>query len=89
MRGSCASCPIEALAHPPRAPWEKAPAGSLKLGKCDNEESYGKVQGSVEEGRHDFWGMSRGLATRHDREALLEGDLSQEAGVAWRGETCW
>ena len=30
--------------------------------KCGNEESYGKVQGSAGEGRHDICGMPGGLA---------------------------
>ena len=57
MRQSCALCPIKTLARPQPVPREEAPAGSPKLGKYGNEESYGQVQRSAEEGQHgiDLW----------------------------------
>ena len=81
MRGNYAPCSITALARPPRALWEEAPAGSPKLGKHGNEESYGKVQGSAGEGCHGICAMPGGLVRRHDGEPLVEGDLMQEPGV--------
>ena len=68
-----------------RAPWEEAPATSPQLGKHGNEESYGKVQRSAGEGRHDICGMPGVLGRSHDGESPgspLEGDLKQEPGVA-------
>ena len=88
MRGSCAPCPIKALASSLCAPWEEAPEGSPNLGKCGNEESYGKVQGSVGEWRHGICGMSGGLVRRHDGGSPVEGDFRQEPRVAWHGGTC-
>ena len=32
-------------------------------------------------------GMSGGLARRHDGGPPVAGDLRQEPGIAWRGET--
>ena len=51
-------------------------------GKCGNEESYGKIQGSAGEGRHDICRMPGGLARRYDGGPPVEGDLRQEPGVA-------
>ena len=82
MRGSCAPCPIKALAHSPRAPWEEAPAGSSKFRKYGNEESYGKVQGSAGEERHDIGGTPGSLARNTMEIPLWKGDLKQEPGVA-------
>ena len=82
MRGSCTSRPIKALAHPPRTPWEEAPARSLNSRKFGNEESYGKVQGSTGEGRHGICGMPGDLARRHDGGTPVKGNLRQEPGVA-------
>ena len=81
MRGSCNPFLIKALARPPRAPWEKAPARSPNPGKCGNEESNGKIQGSAGEVRHGICGMPGGLARRHDGESPAQGDLRQEPGV--------
>ena len=72
----------QALARPPRAPRGEAPAGSPKLGKYDNEESYGKVQGSAGEGPHDICGMPGDFARRHDGKPRVEGNHEQEPGVA-------
>ena len=82
MRGSCTSRPIKALARPPRTPWEEAPARSPNLGKCPNEKSFGKVQGSAGEGRHGICGVPGGFARRHDGGPPVEGNLRQEPGVA-------
>ena len=81
--GSCAPCPIKALARPPRAPQEEAPAGPPKHGKHDNKESYGKVQGDAGEGCHGIiCGMPGGLVRIHYGGPPLEGDLRQEPGTA-------
>jgi hypothetical protein len=82
VRGSCTSRPIKALARPPRTTWGEAPAKSRNPGKCANETSYGKVQGSAEEGRHGICEMPGGLARRHDGGPPVEGNLRQEPGVA-------
>ena len=82
VRGSCTSRPIKALARPPRTPWEEAPARSPNLGKCLNEKSFGKVQGSAGEGRHGICGVPGGFARRHDGGAPVEGNLRQEPGIA-------
>ena len=82
VRGSCTSRPIKALARPPRTPWEEAPARSPNLGKCPNEKSFGKVQGSAGEGRHGICGVPGGFARRHDGGPPVEGNLRQEPGVA-------
>ena len=82
MRGSCTSRPIKALARPPRTPWEKVPARSPNPRKCDNEESYGKVQGSAGEGRHGICKIRDGFAKRHDGGPPVEGNPRQEPGVA-------
>ena len=82
VRGSCTSRPIKALARPPRTPWEEAPARSPNLGKCPNEKSFGKVQGSAGEGRHGIYGVPGGFARRHDGGPPVEGNLRQEPGVA-------
>ena len=82
MRGSCIPYPINALAHPPRAPWEEAPVRSPKQGKYGNEETYGKIQGSAGEGRYGIFGMLRGRARSHDGGLQMEGDLKQKPGVA-------
>ena len=76
------SRPIKALARPPRTPWEEAPARSPNLGKCPNEKSFGKVQGSAGEGRHGICGVPGGFARRHDGGPPVEGNLRQEPGVA-------
>ena len=70
MRGSCTPCPIKALARPPRAPWEEAPARSPKLRKYSNGESYSKIQGSAGEGRHGICEMPGGL-TKYTMGGLL------------------
>ena len=44
VRGSCAPCPIKALAQPSRALWEEGPAGSAKPGKYDNDKSCTMVR---------------------------------------------
>ena len=80
MRGSCAPCPITALTRLPRAPWEKAPAGSPKRTKYGNEESYSKVQGSAGEGRHGICGMPGDFARSHDGGLPVEGGLRRELG---------
>ena len=54
MRGISAPCPIKALVRPSRAPSEEAP----KSGQYGIDESYGKVQGSAEEGCHGIGGTS-------------------------------
>ena len=82
MRGSCISRPIKALTRPPRTLWEEAPSRSPNPRKYHNEESYGKVQGSVGEGRHGICGMPGGLARRHDGGPPVEGNLRQEPGDA-------
>ena len=82
MLGSCTPCPVKALARPACAPWEEAPARSPNPKKCVNEESYGKVQGSGGERRHDICGMPEDLARRHDGGPPVDGDLRQEPGVA-------
>ena len=82
MRGSCTSCPIKALTRPPRTTWEETPARSPNPRKYDNEESYGKVQGSAGEERHGICGMPGGVARRHDGGRPVEGNLRQEPGVA-------
>ena len=82
MRGSCTSCPIKALARPPRTPWEEAPARYLNPRKCGDNESYGKVLGSAGEGRHGICRMPRVFARRHDGGPPVEGNLRQEPGVA-------
>ena len=82
MRGSCTPRPIKAFARPPRTPWEKALASSSKRVKYGNEESYGKVQGSAGEGRHDICGMSEDLARRYNGGPPVEGNLRQDSGVA-------
>ena len=73
MRGSCTSRPIKALARPPRTPWEEAPARSPNPGKCTNEKSYGKAQGSAGEGRHGICGIL-GVS----QEDTMEGPLWRE-----------
>ena len=87
MRGSCTPCPVKALARPPRAPWEKAPARSPNSGKCVNEESYGKIQGSAGEGRHAICRMPKGLAIRHDR-SLGSHDAAELVGGICHGNGC-
>ena len=57
VRGSYALCSIKALAHPPRAPWEEAPARSPEPGKHGNEESYGKLQKSARKWCHCICGF--------------------------------
>ena len=81
-RGKCSSRPIKALARPPRTPRREAPARSSNPGESANEKSYGEVQESAGEGRHDICGISGGLARRHDGWPLVEGNLKQEPGVA-------
>ena len=71
----------QALARPPRTPWEEASAKSPNPRKYDNEGSYGKVQGSAGEGRHGICGMPGGLAIKHDGGPPVEGNLRQP-GVA-------
>ena len=73
MRRSCTSRPIKALARPPHTPWEEAPSRSPNLRKYDNEESYGKVQGSAEEGCHGICGMP-GVS----QKGTMEGPLWRE-----------
>ena len=73
MRGSCVPCPIEALACPPREPWEEAPAGSTKPGKHDNEEGYGRVEGSAGKGYHGICEI-----TGVSQEDKMEGTLWRE-----------
>ena len=82
MRRNCTSRPIKALARPPRTPWEEAPARSPNPGKYDNEESYGKVQGSAEEGHHGICRIPGDLARRHDGGPPVKGNFRQEPGVA-------
>ena len=82
VRGSCTSRPIKALARPPRTPWEEAPARSPNLGKCPNEKSFGKVQGSAGDGRHGICGVPGGFVRRHDGGPPVEGNLRQEPGIA-------
>ena len=85
MRGGCVPYPIVAIAHPPRAPWEKAPSGPVKLVKQDNGESNDTVQGGAGEGCHCIsCGTPRGLARRHDGGFPMKGDLSQDPGVTSR-----
>ena len=51
------------LLHPPPPPqslngsWEEATARSPNPRKCDDEESYGKVQRSAGEGHHGMYRM--------------------------------
>ena len=73
MRRSCTPCPVKALACPSRASWEKAPARSPNSGKCGNEESYGKIQGGAEKGRHGICGMPGA-----SQEDTMEGPLWRE-----------
>ena len=73
MRGSYTSRPIKALARPPRTQWEEVPSRSPNPRKYDNEESYGKVQGSVGEGCHVIGGMP-GVS----HEDTMEGPLWRE-----------
>ena len=54
VRVSCAPCPIKALARPPRAPWEEAPAGSPKSGKHINERAMVRCRGAREKGAMAF-----------------------------------
>ena len=54
MRWSCTSRPIQALARPPRTPWEESPARSPNSRKCGDEESYGKFRGAREKGAMAF-----------------------------------
>ena len=82
MRGSCTLRPIKTIGYPSRTLWEEAPARSPTPRKYGIEESYGKVQGSAREGRHDICGMPVGLAIRHDGGTPVEGNLRQEPGVA-------
>ena len=82
MRGSCTSRSTNVLARYPRTPWEEAPTRSPNPRKYDNEESYGKVQGSAIEERHDICRMPGGLARRHDGGPPVEGNLRQEPEVA-------
>ena len=51
-------------------------------GKCGNEESYGKIQGSVGEGRHSVCRLPKGGARKHDGGPSVEGDFRQEPGIA-------
>ena len=54
MRGSCAPCPIKALARPLRAPWEEAPAGSPKLERTEIKRVMERFGGSREKGAMTF-----------------------------------
>ena len=80
--GVCVGVVPRVLARPPRTPWENAPARFPNPGKCANEKSYGKAQGSAGEGRHGICGMPGGFARRHDGGPPVEGNLRQEPGVA-------
>ena len=48
----------------------------------DNEESYGKIQGSVGEGRNGICGIPWGLSRRNEGGLPVEGDLRQEPRVS-------
>ena len=75
VRGGCTPRPIKALARPPLAPWEEAPARFPNLGTYGNEESCGKVQESAGEGRG-------GICRIQDGGLHVEGDLRQEPRAA-------
>ena len=66
----------QALACPPRAPWE-AFTGCLKPEKYGNAESYGEVQGSAGKSRHGICRMPEGFAITHDGGPPVEGDLGR------------
>ena len=98
MRGSCTSRPIKALTRPPRTLWEEAPTRSPNPRKYHNEESYGKVQGSVGEGRHGICGMP-GVSQEDTMEAPLwretlgrslgSHDATELVGEMCHGNGCW
>ena len=50
VHGGWGSCPIEALAHPPRVPWKEAPARPPNRGEKHDGESNGEVWRVREEG---------------------------------------
>ena len=48
-----------------------------------------RFRGAREKGAMVFVECLRSLARRYDGRTPVEGDLRQEPGVTWRGETCW
>ena len=92
VSGGCPPCPIKVLSRPPRAPWEDAPAGSLKPGQHDDGDRKGEVQGSAGEGRHGICEMPGSLSRRPDGGPPMEGDLRQKPQIpqiARHGGTSW
>ena len=89
MRGGSASSPIQALARPPRAPWEAAPAGPTKPPKQHNGVSNDKAQGGAVEGCQGICGRPGGLVRRHNGDLSVDEDNRQKPRIARCGETSW